>query len=104
VVDGREFGVEPICAVLKKAGVQVTPSSYYAAKSRPPSARAVRDADLFIDIEVAHQDNLGVYGALRVRRAQPRGGPDGPVHRGAAHARRGTAWHPAGEVPQDHHR
>lgn len=34
VVDGREVGVEP-CAVLKKAGVQIAPSSYYAAKTRP---------------------------------------------------------------------
>jgi putative transposase len=34
-----DFGVEPICKVL-----EVAPSTYYAAKSRPPSARAVRDA------------------------------------------------------------
>ena len=66
VVDGREVGVEPICAVLKKAGVQVAPSSYYAAKSRPPSARAVRDAELVEDIKVAHKANLGVYGARKI--------------------------------------
>ena len=30
-----ELGVEPICKVL-----QVAPSTYYAAKTRPPSARA----------------------------------------------------------------
>jgi transposase InsO family protein len=35
------FGVEPICRSL-----QVAPSSYYAHKARPPSARAVRDAQL----------------------------------------------------------
>ena len=35
------FGVEPICQVLA-----VAPSSYYAAKSRPPSARALRDQEL----------------------------------------------------------
>ena len=34
-----ELGVEPICREL-----QVAPSTYYAAKSRPLSARAVRDA------------------------------------------------------------
>jgi hypothetical protein len=34
----KEFGVEPICTVL-----QVAPSTYYAAKSRPPSARAGDD-------------------------------------------------------------
>jgi len=32
VVDGRRLGVEPICEVL-----QVAPSSYYAARARPPS-------------------------------------------------------------------
>lgn len=42
VVDGREVGVEPICAVLKKAGVQVAPSGYYASKTRerPRHARS----------------------------------------------------------------
>ncbi len=34
-------GVEPICRDL-----QVAPSTYYAARSRPLSARAVRDAGL----------------------------------------------------------
>ncbi len=34
-----EFGVEPICRIL-----QVAPSTYYAAKSRLPSARQIRDA------------------------------------------------------------
>ena len=38
---GRRWGVEPICEVL-----EVAPSTYYAAKSRPPSARAVRDAEV----------------------------------------------------------
>ena len=38
---GLRWGVEPICEVL-----QVAPSTYYDAKSRPPSARAVRDAEL----------------------------------------------------------
>jgi putative transposase len=60
------FGVEPICAVLKDAGVQIAPSTYYAAKTRPPSARAVRDAALTEDIKVAHKANLGVYGARKI--------------------------------------
>jgi putative transposase len=34
----HEFGIEPICRTL-----QVAPSSYYAAKSRPPSARSRSD-------------------------------------------------------------
>ncbi|WP_151523510.1 IS3 family transposase [Serinicoccus kebangsaanensis] len=66
VVDGRQVGVEPICAVLKDAGVQIAPSSYYASKTRPPSARAIRDAELIVDIKTAHQANLGVYGARKV--------------------------------------
>ena len=32
-----EFGVEPICATL-----QVAPSTYYAMKSRLPSARSLQ--------------------------------------------------------------
>ena len=44
------FGVEPICQVLRDADVQIAPSTYYAAKARPPSARAVRDAELTKDI------------------------------------------------------
>ena len=60
------FGVEPICTVLKDAGVQIAPSTYYAAKKRPPSARAVRDAELVVDIRAAHKANLGVYGARKI--------------------------------------
>ena len=40
------FGVEPICAVLSEHGVKIAPSTYYARKSRAPSARAVRDTGL----------------------------------------------------------
>ena len=41
VVEEKPLGVEPICRVL-----QVAPSTYYAAKTRPPSKRARRDAEL----------------------------------------------------------
>jgi putative transposase len=44
--DGVRFGVEPICCEL-----QVAPSTYYAAKTRPPSARAVNDAAMSIEID-----------------------------------------------------
>jgi putative transposase len=39
-VNREEFGVEPICTVLRSAGVSVAPSTYYAAKTRGPSQRA----------------------------------------------------------------
>jgi transposase InsO family protein len=60
------LGVEPICTVLRDAGVQIAPSTYYAAKTRPPSTRAVRDAELTEEITHVHTENLGVYGARKV--------------------------------------
>ena len=67
-IDGHRdrFGVEPICRVLRDAGMQIAPSTYYAAKVRPPSARAVRDAALTVDIRVTHKANLGVYGVRKI--------------------------------------
>jgi putative transposase len=53
------FGVEPICSVL-----QFAPRTYYAAKARPPSARALRDAVLKPEIARVHRDNFGVASAL----------------------------------------
>ncbi|TFH98547.1 IS3 family transposase, partial [Micrococcus lylae] len=41
-----EFGVEPICTTLSAAGTQIAPSTYYAAKTRPVSARRLRDEQL----------------------------------------------------------
>jgi putative transposase len=62
----EEYGVEPICTVLKQAGVSIAPSSYYAAKTRPASARAVRDEHLKAEITRVHAANFGVYGARKV--------------------------------------
>jgi transposase InsO family protein len=61
-----EFGVEPICEALRSADVAIAPSSYYAAKTRPASARAARDAELVPLIRQVHRDNIGVYGARKV--------------------------------------
>jgi putative transposase len=55
------FGVEPICRVL-----EVPVSTYYAARSRPPCARAITDARLLGRIRVLHAANYGVYGARKV--------------------------------------
>jgi len=63
------FGVEPICRTLA-----VAPSSYYAARSRPPSARATADAELKLDIARVHRDQFGVYGARKLWRALRREG------------------------------
>ena len=58
-----QFGVEPICRTL-----QIAPSTYYAAVSRSPSARAVRDEELKAEISRVHESNFGVYGARKVWR------------------------------------
>jgi putative transposase len=63
------FGVEPICQVLP-----IAPSSYYAAKRRLPSARALRDEELKVEIRRVHVENFGVYGARKVWRQLHREG------------------------------
>ncbi len=55
------FGVEPICQALA-----IAPSTYYAARSRAASARAIRHDQLRPHISRVHADNLGVYGARKV--------------------------------------
>jgi putative transposase len=59
------FGVEPICTALTDAGVPIAPSTFYAARTRPASARAVRDEDLKAVIARVHEENYGVYGSGR---------------------------------------
>ena len=60
------FGVEPICEVLSKAGTKIAPSSYYAAKTRPPSARVIADQQRLEVIRRVHEENYGVYGVRKV--------------------------------------
>jgi putative transposase len=65
------FGVEPICKAL-----QVAPSTYYAAKSRPPSARSLRDAYLVPILVALWTTNRKVYGARKLWKAARRAGHD----------------------------
>lgn len=61
------FGVEPICRVLAAHGVKIAPSTYYAARSRPPSARRLRDEALAVEIRrVFFEVGRGLYGARKV--------------------------------------
>lgn len=62
----RFGGVEPICRVLTAHGAPIAPSTYYAAKSRPASARAVRDAQLKDQVLRVYKDNYEVYGADKI--------------------------------------
>ena len=67
----EELGVEPVCKEL-----QVAPSTYYAAKSRPLSARAARDALLVPDVGRHLAANYRVYGVRKLWRAAQRAGHD----------------------------
>ena len=66
-----ELGVEPICKEL-----QVAPSTYYAAKERPLSARAVRDALMIPLLVSLWVDNYRVYGVRKLWKAARRAGHD----------------------------
>jgi putative transposase len=66
MIDGRQFGVEPICRVLSEHGCPIAPSTYYAVKTRPPCDRVIRDAELLAQIRRVHEQNYGVYGARKV--------------------------------------
>jgi putative transposase len=65
----EEFGVEPICTTLR-----VAPSTYYAAKTRPPSARGLRDAVLGPLILALWVANYRVYGVHKMWKALHRSG------------------------------
>ena len=54
-MEERRLGVKLICEVL-----QVAPSTYYAAKTRPPSRRARRDAELTPKLIKLWEDNYRV--------------------------------------------
>jgi hypothetical protein len=71
VVEGRQLGVEPICSLL-----QVAPSTYYAAKDRAPSARAVSDAALARKLVTLSEANYAVYGVRKLWKAARRAGHD----------------------------
>ncbi|CAN5422712.1 hypothetical protein BH24ACT7_BH24ACT7_22550 [soil metagenome] len=66
-----EFGVEPICTTL-----QVAPSTYYAAKNRPLSARALRDAVMIPILVALWMANRKLYGAHKLWKAARRAGHD----------------------------
>ena len=64
---GRRWGVEPICEQL-----QIAPSTYYDIKSRPPSARQVRDEELGPVLKDLWQKNYSVYGRRKLVKAAKR--------------------------------
>ena len=91
----ERFGVEPVCRVLSLFVCKIAPSTYYAAKSRPPSARDRRDERICAVIEEVWHDPDGgreVAGARKMwqllakRGVTIDGAGGGPVHDRAADA------------------
>jgi putative transposase len=89
----ERFGVEPICKIL-----QFAPSTYDAAKRRPPSRLAQRDDALKARIRRVCGENYRVYGADKFWAPNSTGRASGcPLHRGAAHVRPGHLGRGAGQ-------
>jgi putative transposase len=64
-----EFGVEPVCRHLP-----ISPQTYYAAKGRPSSKRALSDEIMTEKIHAIHKVNYGVYGVRKVHAELRRNG------------------------------
>ena len=56
--------------------LQVAPSAYYDAKTRPPSARSVRDGELTPMLRSLWEKNYSVYGRRKLTKAARRAGLD----------------------------
>ena len=52
--------------MLTEHGCKIAPNTYWVAKKRPPSNRALRDEELKVAITRVHRENLSVYGADKV--------------------------------------
>ncbi len=62
-----QFGVEAICRVLSATECGfITSRSYRAAKTRPASARALRDEVLLPELRRIHAENYSVYGVRKM--------------------------------------
>jgi putative transposase len=64
--------------VLRDADVPIARTTYYETKTRPPSARSIRDETVTVEIRRVHEENYGVYGIKKVWAALSReGGVEG---------------------------
>lgn len=72
----EQHGVQPVLQALEDTPAQIAPSTYYAAKIRPISARSRRDGELTALIKQVHAENYGVYGARKIWHELHRQGVD----------------------------
>jgi putative transposase len=84
---GEAFGVEPICHALG-----VPTSTHYARRSRKPSARAVRDAELVEAIRAVRTGYSRVYGARKTWRQLRRRGISDCGRERVARLMRSQGW------------
>lgn len=63
-----DYGIEPICRVLAEHGIKIAPSTYYEARSRRPSRRERRDAEIVAVIagERSRQRLLARFGSRKM--------------------------------------
>ena len=52
--------------MLTEHGCKIAPNTYWVARKRPPSRRALRDAELLVEIQRVYDENLFVYGADKI--------------------------------------
>ena len=70
-----QFGVEAICRTLRATECGfITSRGYRAAKTRPASARALRDVLLLEELKRIHAENYSVYGVRKMHHAMRRAG------------------------------
>lgn len=72
------YSVEFLCRVMHEhtIGGLITPRGYRAAKSRPASARSIRDQFLVEELKKIHAKNYSVYGVRKMWHAAKRAGWD----------------------------
>lgn len=58
-----EYPLRRMCRVF-----EVSPAGYYASRTRAPSARAIADERLLVNVRVEHAVSDGTYGAPRIQR------------------------------------
>ena len=74
----------------------MAPSTYYANKTRTPSARACRDAAVGPALRALWEDNYRVYGARKLWKAARRAGHEIGRDQVARHMRAAGIAEPAG--------
>ena len=55
--DGLRWGVESICNQLTELRCKIAPATYYEHRSRTPTVREVRDAEVKPKVAKVHADN-----------------------------------------------